>query len=131
MIIMREEVKNLFEQGIKDLEVAEKNFALKEYYISAFLCQQAVEKYLKAFFIIKNAKSPGPTHSLIYLAKETGIPKDFFNFLGDLSPEFITTRYPDISGEAPYKIYHYDKVKNYINKSKELIKWIDNQIKKQ
>ena len=128
---MRDEIKNLIEQANKDLEVAEKNFNIKEYYITAFLCQQSVEKYLKAFFIIKNGRSPGPTHSLIYLAKETMIPKDFYNFLGDLSPEFITTRYPDIAGTAPYKLYYLDKVKSYLIKSKELIKWIESQIKKQ
>lgn len=127
---MRIEIKNLIEQAKKDLEVAEKNFILKEYYITAFLCQQAIEKYLKAFFMIKKGKSSGPTHSLIYLAKESGVPKNFYNFLGDLSPEFITTRYPDIAGEAPYKIYNSEKVNNYLIKSKELIQWLENKIKK-
>ncbi len=127
---MRPEIKNLIEQARKDLEAAKKIFLIKEYYVCAFLCQQAVEKYLKAFFMIKKGKSSGPTHSLIYLAKESGIPKNFYNFLGDLSPEFITTRYPDIAGDAPYKLYSSDKVRNYINKSEEIIKWIENQIKK-
>ena len=68
---MREEIKNLWEQTEKDFEVAEKNFKIKEYYVSAFFCQQSVEKTLKAFFMIKKGKSAGPTHSLIYLAKET------------------------------------------------------------
>jgi len=127
---MREEVINLIEQAKKDLEVAEKNFNLEEYYISAFLCQQAVEKFLKAFFIVKKGKSSGPTHSLIYLAKETGVPKDFYNFLGSLTPEFITTRYPDVAGDAPYKLYHKDKVSIYIAKAKELIEWLEEQMKK-
>ena len=35
---MREEVRLLLEQSEKDLEVAEKNFEIKEYYVSAFLC---------------------------------------------------------------------------------------------
>lgn len=88
---MREEVKNLLEQARKDLEVAEKNFKINEYYISAFLCQQSIEKALKAFFILKKGKSAGQTHSLIYLAKETGVPREFYSFLGSLTPEFITT----------------------------------------
>ena len=128
---MKEEIRNLFDQGRKDLEVAEKNFKLEEYYISAFLCQQAIEKYLKAYFMIKNGKSAGPTHSLIYLAKETKLPKVFYNFLGSLTPEFITTRYPDVAGDAPYKLYQKEKVEDYIKKSKELVIWIENQTKKQ
>jgi len=128
---MKEEIKNLIEQAEKDFEVAQKNFNLAEYYISAFLCQQAIEKILKAYFVVKKGKSAGTTHSLIYLAKETNVPKQFYDFLGSLTPEFITTRYPDVAGDAPYKLYHKDKVQVYLNKSTELIKWIKNQISKQ
>lgn len=127
---MKEEIKNLIEQGEKDFEVAKKNFDIEEYYVSAFLCQQSIEKILKAYFAIKNGKSAGATHSLIYLAKETQIPKDFYDFLGSLTPEFITTRYPDVAGDAPYRLYHKEKIKVYLIKSEELIKWIKNQIKK-
>ncbi len=67
---------------------------------------------------------------MIYLAKETKVPKEFYDFLGSLTPEFITTRYPDVAGDAPYKLYHKEKVEIYLNKSSELIKWIKNQINK-
>ena len=127
---MREEIKNLIEQAEKDFEVAKKNFDIGEYYISAFLCQQAIEKILKAYFAIKKGKSAGATHSLIYLAKETQVPKEFYDFLGSLTPEFITTRYPDVAGDAPYRLYHREKVEIYITKSSELIRWIKNQISK-
>lgn len=127
---MKEELRNLIEQAEKDSEVAKKNFNIEEYYISAFLCQQAIEKILKAYFIIKKGKSAGATHQLIYLAKETKVPKEFYDFLGSLTPEFITTRYPDVAGDAPYKLYHKEKVEIYLNKSSELIKWIKNQINK-
>ena len=78
---MREEVRLLLEQSEKDLEVAEKNFEIKEYYVSAFLCQQSIEKALKDFYIVKKGKSAGQTHSLIYLAKETNTQKIFMIFL--------------------------------------------------
>ena len=128
---MREETKNLIEQAKKDLEVAEKNFNLEEYYMTAFLCQQCTEKILKAFFIITNGRSAGQTHSLIYLAKETNVPKEFYDFLGSLTPEFITTRYPDVAGDAPYKLYHKEKVQPYIEKTKKLVTWIEKKIEKQ
>lgn len=125
---MREEVRNLIDQAKKDLEVAEKNLQLKEYYIVAFLCQQSMEKALKACFMVRNQKSAGPTHSLIFLAKGVGVPTSFHSFLGGLTPEFITTRYPDVAGDAPYRLYHEDKVKVYLKKSKELMKWLESQI---
>ncbi|MFB6246321.1 MAG: HEPN domain-containing protein [Candidatus Pacearchaeota archaeon] len=128
---MREESKIFLEQSKKDIEAAKKNIKIKEYYVSAFLCQQSAEKALKALYIEKRAESPGQTHSLIYLAKETKVPKKYFQILSDLTPEFITTRYPDAAGETPYKLYHKDKVEKYINELEELLKWIENQVKKQ
>lgn len=126
---MREEIKNLWEQAKKDIEVAEKNLVIKEYYVTAFLCQQGIEKALKALFMIIKKKSPGPTHSLIYLAENSKVPKSFYGILQDLSPEFITTRYPDVSGTVPYKIYSKEKVQNYLIKSKELMKWLKKKVK--
>ena len=64
---MREEIKNLWEQTEKDFEVAEKNFKIKEYYVSAFFCQQSVEKTLKAFFMI--SKVPICRKPLIFFLK--------------------------------------------------------------
>ena len=127
---MREEVKNLFEQADRDLVSAKNCFLSKDYYVSAFLCQQAVEKALKGFFIIKKSKSAGPTHSLIFLASESGLPKSFYGFLGSLTPEFITTRYPDVAGDAPYKLYDAEKVKDYLTKTLGVLGWIKRHIKK-
>lgn len=115
---MRREIENLWKQAEKDLEVAEKNLMIKEYYASVFFCQQAVEKALKAIFILKKSKSPGQTHSLIYLAKEIKAPKEFYGFLQSLTPEFVTTIYPDITNEAPYELYNEEKADNYINRAK-------------
>ena len=128
---MRKEIKNLWEQAEKDLEVAGKNFKLKEYYVTAFFCQQSIEKSLKALFRIKKLMDSGKTHSLIYLAEETKIPKKFYSFLRNLTPEFIMTRYPDISEEVPFKLYDKKTTGSYLIKSKELIRWIKNQINKQ
>jgi len=45
---MREEVKRLIRQAIRDLENAEKNIGIEAHEVAAFLSQQAVEKFLKA-----------------------------------------------------------------------------------
>lgn len=53
---------------------------MREYYVSAFLCQQATEKALKALYIEKLKKSPSAVHSLIFLASKTEVPKNFLIF---------------------------------------------------
>ena len=128
---MRKEIENWWEQAKKDLEVAGKNYVGADYYIACFLCQQAVEKGLKALFILKKGKSPGQTHSLIFLAKEIPVPREFYDLLQSLTPEFIITRYPDVAGDAPFKLYSEEKTKQYLDKARRLLQWIEVQIKKQ
>ncbi|MHA1694018.1 MAG: HEPN domain-containing protein, partial [Candidatus Helarchaeota archaeon] len=96
--------------------------------VTVFFCQQSVEKALKALFIIKKSKFPEQTHSLIYLGKQLQIDHQFFSLLQDLTPEFVTTRYPDIVGEAPFELYGKDNTLYFLKRTKEFFKWIENQI---
>ncbi len=75
---MRKEVGEWWKQALKDFESAEKNLGICEYHITTFLCQQSVEKSLKALYIHKLKDSPGKTHSILYLGREIGIPKENF-----------------------------------------------------
>ena len=50
---MRKEVEEWWKQALKDLDSAEKNLNIEEFYLTAFLCQQSVEKALKALYILK------------------------------------------------------------------------------
>jgi len=61
---MRKEAKRLVEQAGYELKVAGDNLPLGNYATVAFNCQQAVEKLLKAVFIIKKKEEAPKTHSL-------------------------------------------------------------------
>jgi len=89
---MREEVSNWWKQALKDLKSASKNLEIKEYYVAAFLSQQAAEKALKALYIHKLKESSGPTHSLIFLGKKVKIPDEFLTGIRKVSPDFVITR---------------------------------------
>jgi HEPN domain-containing protein len=84
---MRSEALNWWKQALKDLETASKNLEIKEYYVTAFFSQQATEKALKALYLYKLKESSGPTHSLIFLGKNVGIPEEFYSSLRKLSPD--------------------------------------------
>ncbi len=128
---MRKEVESWLLQAKDDLEKAEILFAAGKFDGTAFYCQQAVEKALKGLFISKKSKSPGQTHSLIYLANEVRAPRPYYDLLQSLTPEFVTTRYPDVVGEVPYKLYSKQKVAEYLKRAKELIAWAESQMQKQ
>ena len=127
---MREETKNWLEQGLKDLQTAEKNLKIKEYYASAFFAHQAVEKVLKAFFIQKKKRLPPQTHSLIFLGKSVNAPKSLHSILRKLNPDYVLTRYPDAAYGLPYELYDKKLAKEKILMAKKVIKWVKNKIEK-
>ncbi len=125
---MRKEVENWFKQAKKDLEAAEKNLKIKEYYITAFLSHQAAEKALKAYILFKK-RVPAEGHSLIFLARLANVPKRFLPFLRKLSPQYFISRYPDIVEETPYELYDESQAKELLKIAKEVIEWIEKRLK--
>ena len=127
---MREEVENWWKQAERDLLSARNAFNSKDYYLVAFLCQQTVEKALKALYIKKKKESPGATHSLVFLGKSTGIPEQFYGALRRLSPDFVITRYPDAAHGLPYELYDEGIAKERMNLAKEVIGWVKEELEK-
>lgn len=142
---MREEVSNWWKQALKDLESASKNLEIEEYYVAAFLSQQATEKAdkiynfvaaktqflqaLKALYIHKLKESSGPTHSLIFLGRSVKIPDGFLSGLRKLSPDFVITRYPDAANGVPYELYDDEIAKERLKIAKNVIKWVEKELK--
>lgn len=122
---MRQEVQNWWQQAKDDLDAAEYNFKGSKFYLAAFMCQQAVEKALKALFLQEKKGTVPQSHSLIYLATNTSTPKKFYSFLKELTPKFVDTRYPDASVDLPSKIYDEQNTKRLLDGAKEVITWIN------
>jgi len=99
---MKKEVLNWLKQAEYNLEKAEILFGSEAFDGAVFFYHQAVEKALKALFMIKFREIP-PDHSIIYLAKKLRVPEELFSGIKDLSPEYLTTRYPDIAQAALLK----------------------------
>ncbi|MFB6226648.1 MAG: HEPN domain-containing protein [Candidatus Paceibacteria bacterium] len=125
---MREEIKKWLQQSNEDYEAAEYNFDGGKYYISAFLCQQSIEKALKAFYLSRHQGMAPQSHSLIYLAKSSELPEKYHSFLRELTPKFIDTRYPDASVDLPSNIYDEENTKEIMDKSREILEWIEKNI---
>lgn len=125
---MRKEVDQWWKQAKRDLQTAQNCRNSKDYYACAFFCQQSVEKALKALYIEKKRAAPSATYSLIYYATEVNAPSQFFTFLRRLTPEFVTTRYPDAAYGVPYELYDEAIAGDIIEKSREVIEWIASQI---
>lgn len=127
---MRKEVEEWWKQALKDLESAEKNLRIEEYYLTAFLCQQSVEKALKALYIHKLKESPGATHSLITLGRRVNIPDEYYNVLRRLSPDFVITRYPNAAHAVPYELYDEEIAEERLEISKKVIEWLRKELER-
>ena len=101
-----ETARKWLKQALHDLVMAEKNITIEGFDIAAFLSHQAVEKLLKALFIIQGQKPPG-IHYIDEPAKMLNLSDELLLYIYELSADYTISRYPDASELVPYE--HYDK----------------------
>ncbi len=115
-----------------DLETAEYCYHGKRYLWSLFMCQQSIEKAIKAVFFEKTGKVPPRKHDLISLAGVADVLRDCDENTQDLfrhlSLFYIETRYPDkrIDLEAECT---GEFAKDMLDRSKEAVEWLKNMLR--
>ncbi|ABO51515.1 HEPN domain protein [Desulforamulus reducens MI-1] len=115
-----------------DLEAAEHCMHGKQYLWSMFMCQQAVEKAIKAVFFNKTGLTPPKKHDLISLAGGADIlaqcSKDTRDLLRRLSLYYIEARYPDKRAELEAKCT-YENTKEILQRTKGGVAWLRSMLK--
>lgn len=96
-------------QAVRDRESARKNFELNIYEVSCFLCEQAVQKLLKGFLILKGERHV-LLHSTYLLAQRCADYEPRFEAIYDacrrLDIFYTPSRYPDaLGGSAPWQVF--------------------------
>jgi len=109
-----------------DLDTAELLIRESRYIHGLFFCHLAIEKALKAHVTKESSGIPPKTHNLVYLLDLTGLEfeEDFEDFLGILMKYQLEGRYPDHSPVIPAK----ERVYEYLNKTKEILTWIERKL---
>ena len=126
---MRREVERLLRQADRDLENARRILTIQAYEVSAFLAQQAVEKYLKGAWVVLR-KQPAPhTHSLTELGEGLEAPPGLQRHLADLTPDYTVSRYPDAANAVPYELYDEATSRAKIERAMEVIAWLRTRIR--
>ncbi|MEK6983963.1 MAG: HEPN domain-containing protein [Nanoarchaeota archaeon] len=120
---MKEEIKRWMEFAKDDLKKAHDNFNIENYNLSSFLCQQAVEKALKAMLIKKMNKYP-KIHDLVMLGNLAGLDKNLLKYCEKLTFVYTETRYPDTS----YRKYSKEESEEDIKNTEEILKWIGKKL---
>lgn len=127
---VQEKVQDWLEIASEDLEVAELCLNGCKYLHAAYMCQQAVEKALKACITAGN-EIPMPIHNLVQLATSAGIwdevTTDQKIFLRALTTYAIEARYPERK-ERLLEECTREEADKIFNATKELIPWLKGKI---
>ncbi len=126
---MRIEAKRLIKQAERDLENARKNIGIEAYEVAAFLAEQAVEKYLKAYWMIAKKEAAPHTHSLTELGDALGLPASLRKHLVNLTADYTTARYPDAANGVPYEVYDRETAEAKVASGEAILTWLREQTK--
>ena len=125
---MKEIADNWIMQAESDLSSAKYNFKGRKYDVAAYLCQQSVEKGLKALYIKKNNELI-KIHDLVKLGSLVNAPKQIIAICNDLNPIYTEDRYPDFSDVIPAKKFAEKDIKQFLKKAEKVIRWIKRNLK--
>ena len=97
----------------------------------AYMCQQAVEKMLKAI-IAQQGKENYPIHNLVRLAEIAEVKNELsperFTFFAELTPYHIEARYGNYK-ESLSEIIDEKTAQNIYKMTREIQKWLYQKIK--
>ena len=124
-------VKHWIERSQYDLDTATAMLDTGRYLYVSYMCQQAVEKLLKAI-IAQQGKKNFPIHNLNRLAEISEISDDLspkqFNFIAELTPYHFEARYGDYK-EKLSEIIDEKKAHQVYKKTLEIHKWLYQKIR--
>ncbi len=103
--MLRPETKLWWTQAKRDFKIAEHNHERGDYEASVFFCEQAGQKALKPLLIHRTSKPPPKIHNLAELGKMVDVDKKMLDFLVELTPHYMMTRYPDAAGVSQQLSY--------------------------
>ena len=121
------EISNWLRQAEADLTSSENSLESGDFYVSAFMAQQAVEKSLKAL-VIKEKGELVKTHNVSKLARIVNIPQNLLTKISQLEPVYAETRYPDISSKLPFEEFDENDARDFLNTAIEVLEWVKKRI---
>jgi len=116
-------------QADYDMGKADAMFTSGRYLYAVFMCHLSIEKSLKGLISKELAEVPPKTHNLLYLLKKIGKKphKDLLKFITKLNTASVATRYPDDLSKIQ-AAYTKEITKEMIEKSKDVLKWVKEQL---
>lgn len=123
---MKRIVNQWLEQSSYDFVTARAMHKTGRYLYVAFMCQQAIEKYLKALLCDATSKMPPYIHNLNTLAEHLGLKLNDsqLDFLSLLSSYYINARYPVIKQQLASSLNKRES-SELLRKTGDFIQWLE------
>lgn len=127
---MKPIVKKWVDISDYDFKTARAMFKSSRYLYVAFMCQQAVEKIIKALIVLNEEEYPPKIHKLETLAIRANIHEDLDDaqkdLLNELSFYYLNNRYPDFKVELN-RLINKKKAQELLKKTENFLKWMKRQ----
>ena len=124
----REVVEKWLSQVHEDISAAECMYRGGHWLYVGFLCHQAIEKALKAYYIATHDDDPRYTHSHTILIADCGLTDKFspeqLRFIDMMVPMYIRARYPEYKRAVAQTL---DKkiCKDILTRTTEITSWLE------
>ena len=124
-------VRRWIEQVNEDIGSAECLFQGGHFLYVGFLCHQAIEKMLKAYYMATHDDDPRYTHSHMRLLEDCGLISEIsdeqMRFTDFMVPMYIKARYPEKKEEGA-RMLGKGICQHMIKETKELTQWIEEKL---
>ena len=128
---MKPIVKKWIEISDYDFETGRAMFKSRRYLYVAFMCQQAVEKIIKALIVLNQDEYPPKIHKVESLALKANLGDELNeeqkDFLSELSFFYLNNRYPDFKTELN-KLISKKKAQELLDKTENFLKWVKSKL---
>lgn len=120
-------VQKWLEQVDDDISTAEALFRAEHWLYIGFMCHQAIEKAIKAYWIATRNDDPIYLHNHFRLMEECGLKAQLSNeqrrFIEIISPMYIAGRYPEYKRQIA-RMLNKEKSAYIIEQTKLFKQWI-------
>ncbi len=123
------EARRWLAQAHEDLITAEANLREERFYVVALFAHQAAEKALKAIVMVRSQALAPKIHDLRELGVLAKAPESLTEALRELTPVYMTSRYPDaLEGAIPAEAFTAADAQSLLAAAKGILSWATDQI---
>lgn len=112
-----------------DLETAKAMLKSGRYLYVVFMCQQALEKAIKAFYIHRCDSEPPKSHNLAFIFNQCGVTAsaETMTLFTILSAHYINNRYPEYTHKLSTMLDRA-KAQEYLTNTEKTFIWLTSQL---